>query len=129
MTAALTTLRSTLATSLANTGVWSVVSFPAPTPVADSVVIEPADPYLTISNGVQDLLGPLAHFRVVGYVPSLDNQGSLAAVETMLVAIWNKLAASSLSIRSADVKVGVFSGQSGELTAAEFNLSILTTWS
>ena len=129
MTAAVTTLRSTLATALTNTGVWSIVAFSPQTPIADSVTIDADDPYLTVSNGVPDLLGPLAHFKVRMYVAALDNQGSLAATETMIVAVWQKLAASSLSIRAAEVNVGLFSGQSGELTAGEISLSILTSWS
>ena len=129
MTAAVTTLRSTLATALTNTGVWSIVAFSPQTPIADSVTIDADDPYLTVSNGVPDLLGPLAHFKVRMYVAALDNQGSLAAIETMIVAVWQKLAASSLSIRAAEVNVGLFSGQSGELTAGEISLSILTSWS
>ena len=63
------------------------------------------------------------------YVAALDNQASLAAIETMIVAVWTKLANSSLSIRAGQVSVGSFSGQSGELTAAEISLAILTTWS
>lgn len=129
MTTAVTTLRSTLATALANAGIWSVFAFSPATPIADSVTIDADDPYLTISNGVPDLLGPLAHFKVRMYVPALDNQGSLGAIETMIVAVWNKLASSGLSIRSASVNVGSFSGQSGELTAGEISIAILTSWS
>jgi hypothetical protein len=128
MTAAVTTLRATLATALANAGVWTVVSYPDAMPIANSVVVDIADPYLTTSNGFPDSLGPLANFRVIGYVQALDNQGNLAAIETMAVAIWNKLQTSGLNIRSTEVKVGRFDGPSGELTAAEFSLSILTTW-
>ena len=129
MTAAVTTLRSTLATALTNAGVWSIFAFSPATPIADSVTVDADDPYLTVSNGVQDLLGPLAHFKIRMYVPALDNQGSLGAIETMIVAVWNKLASSGLSIRSASVNVGSFSGQSGELTAGEISIAILTSWS
>lgn len=129
MTAAVTTLRSTLATALTNAGVWSIFAFSPATPIADSVTVDADDPYLTASNGVQDLLGPLAHFKIRMYVPALDNQGSLGAIETMIVAVWNKLATSGLSIRSASVNVGSFSGQSGELTAGEISIAILTSWS
>ena len=44
MPAAITTLRSTLATDLANAGVWSTFSFPPATLLANAVVITPSDP-------------------------------------------------------------------------------------
>ena len=130
MTAALTTLRGTLATALTNAGVWSIASWPVPTPIADLVVVDADDPYLTVSNGVPDLLGPLAHFKIRGYVAALDNQGSLTAIETMIIAIWGKLAASALTIQSdKTVRLGSFTSPSGELTVCEFPIAILTTWS
>jgi hypothetical protein len=49
-TAAITTLRSTIAAALANDSVWSTFSFPPSTIVANSVVVAPADSYLTPSN-------------------------------------------------------------------------------
>ena len=98
-------------------------------PVADSVVIDVDTPYVVASNGVQDLLGPLANFKIICYVPSLDNAGNLQGVETMMVAVWNKLATSGISIRAQSISLGHFAGPSGELTAAEISLSILTTWS
>jgi hypothetical protein len=42
-TAAITTLRSTIAAALANDSVWSTFSFPPSTIVANSVVVAPAD--------------------------------------------------------------------------------------
>jgi hypothetical protein len=48
-TAAITTLRSTIAAALANDSVWSTFSFPPSTIVANSVVVAPADPYLRLA--------------------------------------------------------------------------------
>jgi hypothetical protein len=52
-TAALTTLRSTIAAALANAGVWSTFSFPPPVILANSVIVAPSDPYLVPSNNSQ----------------------------------------------------------------------------
>jgi hypothetical protein len=95
MPADITTLRGTLATDLANAGVWSTFSFPPATLLANSVVITPSDPYIVPSNNDQTTLAPLANFKVLVTTPAFDNQGNLAGIETFLVAVVNKLAASS----------------------------------
>ena len=78
MTAAITTLRGTLATDLANAGVWSTFSYPAPTLLANSVSILPSDPYLVPSNNDYTSIAPLANFKILIAAPALDNQGNLA---------------------------------------------------
>jgi hypothetical protein len=49
MTAAISTLRATIAAALVDNALWSVFSFPPATPIVNSVVISPADPYVTPS--------------------------------------------------------------------------------
>ena len=130
MPAAITTLRGTLATDLANAGVWSTFSFPPATLLANSVVITPSDPYIVPSNNDQTTLAPLANFKVLVTTPAFDNQGNLAGIETFLVAVVNKLAASSLVLNISSVSAAaITNAASGDLLTAEITVSILTSWS
>jgi hypothetical protein len=57
-TAAITTLRSTIAAALANDSVWSTFSFPPSTIVANSVVVAPADLTLRLAIMAERLYRP-----------------------------------------------------------------------
>ena len=130
MPAAITTLRSTLATDLANPGVWSTFAFPAPTLLANSVSVIPSDPYIVPSNNDYSTIAPLANFKILIAVPAFDNQGNLAGIEDFIVAVFNKLAASSLTLNVTSTSApSIISAASGDLLTAEMTVSILTTWS
>jgi hypothetical protein len=130
MTAAITTLRSTLATDLTNTGVWNIFSFPPATLIPNSIVITPGDPYLVPSNNDQISVAPLANFNILICVPALDNQGNLAGLEDFIVAVVNKLNASSLVLNISSVSAPAISSMaSGDLLSAQITVSILTSWS
>lgn len=130
MTAAITTLRGTLATALANAGVWSTFAYPPATLLANSVVITPGDPYLTPNNNTQTGVSPLANFNILITTPAFDNQGNLANIETFIVAVVNKLAASSLVLNISSVSApAITNAASGDLLTASITVSILTSWS
>ena len=130
MPAAITTLRSTLATSLANAGVWSTFAFPPATLLANSVVITPGDPYLVPSNNDYTSIAPLANFKVMICVPAFDNQGNLAGIEDFIVAVVTKLNASSLVLNISSISApAIVNAASGDLLVSEITVSILTEWS
>ena len=129
MTVAVTTLRSTIATALSNPAVWQVFSFPPASPLANSVVVEPDDPYIVPSNNQHITVAPMANFRIKLYLPLLDNQGSLASMEDFIVAVFTKLAASSLNYNIGSVSGVSVDTTAGDLLTAEIRLSILTSWS
>lgn len=129
MTVAVTTLRSTIAQALDNPTVWQVFAFPPASPLANSVVVEPDDPYITPSNSGYNSVSPMAHFKLKLYLPLLDNQGSLADIETFIVGVFNKLAASSLSYNIGTVSGVSVDTTAGDLLTCQMNVSILTTWS
>ena len=130
MPAAITTLRSTLATDLTNTGVWSTFSFPPATLIPNSVVVTVSDPYLVPSNNDITTIAPLANFKILICVPALDNQGNLAGIEDFIVAVVNKLNASSLVLNISSVSApAIASVASGDLLTSEITVSILTSWS
>jgi hypothetical protein len=130
MPAAITTLRGTLATDLANAGVWSTFAFPAPTLLANSVSVIPADPYITPTNNDNATIAPLASFQILIAVPAFDNQGNLASIETFLVAVFNKIAASTLALTVTSVSApSILNAASGDLLTCSINISTLTTWS
>ena len=130
MPAAITTLRGTLATDLANAGVWSTFAYPAPTLLANSVSILPNDPYLEPSNNDYTSIAPLANFKILIAAPALDNQGNLAGIEDFIVAVVTKLNASSLVLNISSVSApAIASVASGDLLTSEITVSILTSWS
>jgi hypothetical protein len=129
MTVAVTTLRSTIATALSNPAVWQVFSFPPASPLANSVVVEPDDPYIVPSNNQHITIAPLANFRLKLYLPLLDNQGSLASMEDFIVDVFTKLAASTLNYNIGSVSGVSVDSTAGDLLTTEIRVSILTSWS
>lgn len=130
MTAAITTLRATIATALANPNVWNTYSYPPATITANSVIVSPADPYVAPSNNTYNTISPMANFKIIMTVPMYDNAGNLQGIETMAVAVFNKLAASSIKMNvSALSAPSVLEVASGALLTASFDISTLTSWS
>jgi len=130
MPAAITTLRASLATALANANVWNTYAFPPPTITANSVIVAPDDPYVTPSNNTYASISPMANFKIILTVPMFDNQGNLNGIETLAVAVFNKLAASNIVMNIGSLSApSVLDVQSGSLLTASFNISILTSWS
>jgi len=130
MPAAITTLRSTLATDLTNAGVWSVFAFPPATLLANSVVVTPGDPYIVPSNNDITSIAPLANFKILMTTPAFDNQGNLAGMETFILAVVTKLNASSLVLNISSISApAIVNAASGDLLVSEITVSILTSWS
>ena len=130
MPAAITTLRASLATALANAGVWNTYSFPPPTITANSVIVAPSDPYITPTNNTYSTVSPMANFKIIMTVPMFDNQGNLNGIETLAVAVFNKLVASTIVMNVGSMTApSVLSVQSGDLLTASFDISVLTSWS
>ena len=130
MPAPITTLRASLAAALANASVWSTYSFPPPTITDNSVLIAPNDPYITPTNNTNVGISPMANFKIIFNVPLLDNQGNLNGIETFAVAVFNKLAASTIVMNIAAMSApSVLDVPSGTLLTASFDIQILTSWS
>ena len=130
MPAPITTLRASVAAALANPNVWNTYSFPPPTITANSVIVAPADNYITPNNNTYNAISPLANLKIIMTVPMLDNQGNLNGIETTAVAVFNKLSASNIVMNIGSMSAPtVLSVQSGDLLTADFNISILTSWS
>ena len=130
MAVALTTLRGTIATALANAGVWQTFAYPPATILANSVIVSPGDPYITPNNNSYSTISPTATFRIIMTVPMFDNQGNLAGIEDTLVAVFNKLVASALVFNVTGVSApSVLNVASGDLLTCDLSISILTSWS
>jgi hypothetical protein len=130
MPAAITTLRANLATALANAGVWNTYSYPPPTITANSVIVAPAENYITPTNNTYSTVSPMANLKIMMTVPMFDNQGNLQGIETLAVAVFNKLVASNIVMNVGSMSApSVLSVQSGDLLTASFDISVLTSWS
>jgi hypothetical protein len=130
MTAAISTLRSTLAAALVDNSLYSVFAFPPATPIVNSVVISPAADYIVPSNNGYRTVAPLVNFQISIFVPLLDNEGNLSGIEEMLVAVFNKLAASSIVYNVGTVSApSVLTASQGDLLTCSMQVSILSSWS
>ncbi len=127
---AITTLRSSIATALADNTKYSVFAFPPATPIANSVIVTPDDPYIVPSNNDYTAISPLANFRLTILVPLLDNEGNLAGIEADIVRVFALLEASSIVFNVGSVSApSVLSIASGDLLTCDIAISTLTEWS
>ena len=127
---AITTLRTSIATALTDNTKYSVFSFPPATPIANSVIVTPADPYIVPSNNDYTAIAPLANFKISILVPLLDNEGNLAGIETDIVRVFQLLAASSIVFNVGSISApSVLSIASGDLLTCDIAISTLTEWS
>ena len=127
---AITTLRSSIATALTDNTKYSVFSFPPATPIANSVIITPADPYIEPNNNDYTSISPMANFKISILVPLLDNEGNLAGIEADVVKVFQLLEASSIVFRVGSVSApSVLSVASGDLLTCDIAISTLTEWS
>jgi hypothetical protein len=127
---AITTLRSSIASALTDNTKYSVFSFPPSTPVANSVIVTPDDPYIVPSNNDYTSIAPMANFRLTILVPLLDNAGNLAGIEADIVRVFALLEASSIVFRVGSVSApSVLSIASGDLLSCDIAISTLTEWS
>lgn len=126
--AAITTLRSTIAAALTDNTKYSVFSFPPATPIANSVIVSPADPYLVPSNNARNV-APLANFQLNIVVPLLDNQGNLAGIEDDIVRVFQLLSASSIPFNVGSISApAVLNAPTGDLLTCTLQISVLTEW-
>ena len=126
----ITTLRSSIAAALTDNTKWSVFSFPPATPIANSVIVSPADPYITPTNNDRTSIAPLANFQISILVPLLDNQGNLAGIEDDIVRVFQLLDASSIVFNVGTVSApAVLNLPTGDLLTCNVQISTLTEWS
>jgi len=128
--AAISTLRAGIAAALVDNTKYSVFSFPPPSPIANSCIISPSDPYISPSNGWHASIAPMANFTISVLVPLLDNEGNLNGIEDDIVRVFGLLAASSYTYNVTEVSApAVLSAVSGDLLQCSINISVLTSWS
>lgn len=127
---AITTLRSSIAAALTDNTKWSVFSYPPASPIANSVIVSPADPYITPTNNDRTSVAPLANFQISILVPLLDNQGNLAGIEDDIVRVFQLLEASSIVFNVGTVSApAVLNLPTGDLLTCNVQISTLTEWS
>jgi hypothetical protein len=127
---AITTLRTTIAAALADNTKYSVFAFPPATPIANSIILTPADPYIVPTNNDRTSVAPMAMFRLQILVPLLDNEGNLAGMEADIVRIFQLLDASSIVFNVGSVSApSVMTIASGDLLVCDIAISTLTEWS
>ena len=127
---AISTLRGTIAAALSDNAVWQVFSFPPASPLANSIVIEPGDPYIEPSNDHYKTVKPRVNFKLIVMAPMFDNRGNLINIEDFYLNIVNKLEASNLAYSLGTFSApAVLTGTAGELLTGQVTISILSDWS
>ena len=127
---AITTLRSTIAAALVDNSLYQVFSFPPASPIPNSVIVTPADPYIEPNNNDRTSIAPMANFKISILVPLLDNEGNLAGIEADVVRVFQLLDASSIVFNVGSVSApSVISVPSGDLLTCDIAISTLTEWS
>lgn len=127
---AITTLRTSIASALTDNSLYSVFSFPPATPIANSLILTPADPYIVPTNNDYTAIAPMANFTISILVPLLDNQGNLAGIEADVVRVFALLEASSIVFNVGSVSApSVLSIATGDLLTCDIAISTLTEWS
>ena len=127
---AITTLRTSIASALSDNSLYSVFSFPPATPIANSVIVTPADPYIVPTNNDYTAIAPMANFKISILVPLLDNEGNLAGIEADVVRVFALLEASSIVFNVGSVSApSVLSIATGDLLTCDIAISTLTEWS
>jgi hypothetical protein len=109
---------------------YQVFSFPPASPIPNSLIVTPDDPYITPTNNDRTSVAPLANFKLSIIVPLLDNQGNLAGIEADVVRVFQLLNASSIVFNVGSVSApSVISVPSGDLLTCDIAISTLTEWS
>ena len=127
---AITTLRSSIAAALVDNTKYSVFAFPPATPIANSIIVTPSDPYIEPQNNQRADIAPLANFKISILVPLLDNEGNLAGIENHIVRVFQLLSASNISFKVGSVSApSVLSIPSGDLLTCDIAISTMTEWS
>ena len=127
---AITTLRTSIATALTDNTKWSVFSFPPASPIPNSLIVSPGDPYIVPTNNDRTSVAPLANFQISILVPLLDNQGNLAGIEDDIVRVFQLLDASSIVFNVGSVSApAVLNLPTGDLLTCNVQISTLTEWS
>ena len=128
--AAISTLRASIAAALVDNSLYQVFSFPPATPIANSIIVTPAQEYITPTNNDRTSVAPLANFIITILVPMLDNEGNLLGIENDVVRVFQLLEASSIVFNVGSVSApSVLSIASGDLLTCEIAISTLTEWS
>ena len=129
--AAVTAIRSTVATALDNPTVWQVFSFPPASPLANSVIITWDDPMLTSNNNTHTTISPTAHMRLTLTTELYDNQAALANIEKMTVGVFQKLsAADNLVFNVTNISAPTVLGDdAGKMLSVEMSIETLVSWS
>lgn len=128
--AAITTLRTTVATALVDNSRWSTFAFPPAQILANSVIVAPDNPYLTANNNSHIGISPMANLKIIIVTALFDNEGNLNGIEDFVVRVFALLNASTLVYNVGAISApSILNAASGDLLSCEMSVSILTTWS
>lgn len=128
--AAISTLRASIKSALLDNSLYQVFSYPPATPIANSIIITPADPYIEPTNNDRITIAPMANFKLTILVPMLDNEGNLLGIENDIVRVFQLLDASSIVFNVGSVSApSVLSIPQGDLLTVDVAISTLTEWS
>jgi len=129
--AAVTAIRSTIATALDNPTVWQVSPYPPASPLANSVIISWDDPMITSNNNTHTVISPMVHLVLTLTTELYDNQAALVNIENMTVEVFKKLAAApNLVFNVKNISAPrVLGDDAGKMLSVEMSIETLASWS
>ena len=128
--AAISILRASIKSALLDNSLYQVFSYPPATPIANSIIVTPADPYIEPTNNDRTSVAPMANFKLTILVPMLDNEGNLLGIENDIVRVFQLLDASSIVFNVGSVSApSVLQIPQGDLLTVDVAISTLTEWS
>ena len=128
MTAAITTVRQEISGILENPTEWNTYAYVPMTVTANSVILQPDDPYVQSNNNSHLSVQPMFNFKITCIVPLLDNQGALDDIETLTFAVWAKLAQSNRVFNIGAITAPTVLGEAGGMLASEISIATVGSW-
>jgi hypothetical protein len=122
------TLRTSVASAVADATLFQTFSFPPNAPIPNSVIVSWDDPMIELVNN-QTSLSCYANLKLTFTVPALDNQGNLAGIESIIQSAITKLKTNLVGVTIRTVSAPqIFSLPSGDLMSADVSLQVITTF-
>ena len=123
------TLRTSVASAVADVTLFQTFSYPPNAPIPNSVIVSWDDPMVELINN-QTSFSCYANLKLTFTVPALDNQGNLAGIENIIQSAITKLKTNldGVTIRTVSAPQ-IFSLASGDLMSADVSLQVLSSWS
>jgi len=121
--ATFTDVREAIAAAIVDDTTYNVISFPVATPMPNTVLVMPSDPYITpntIASSSFDM-----NFSLECYTNTADNQADLVTMENILETVLNLIP--DYAVIDSVTAPDVFAAGSTYLTRADIKIRLIAS--